>query len=87
MVNPATTTGDVALLPVSLPGLQVAVYWVIAAPPLLRGGEKAMLALPWPAGANPMIGASGGVTSAGVTWTSAEAVLLPATLCAVTEQL
>ena len=55
---------------VMLPGVDVAVYMVIAAPPLLAGAVKATVACPIPAIAGPIVGAPG--TVAGVT--AAEAV-------------
>ncbi len=53
-------------------------------PPSLPGAAKAMLALPLPGVAAPMVGAPG--TVAGVTVAVAEAGPVPALLVAVTEQ-
>jgi hypothetical protein len=54
-------------------------------PPLLAGAVNATAALALPAVAAPIVGAPGGVGTAGVTlFEAAEAVLLPAALVAVT---
>jgi hypothetical protein len=60
----------------------------MVAPPLELGAVKAMLALPLPAVAAPMVGAPGTVTvdETGVTDTEPEAEPVPALLVAVTVQ-
>ena len=59
LVSPVTEIGLAVLLPVidDEPATQVAVYAVIAAPPLLVGAVKAMLAEALPAVAVPIVGA------------------------------
>lgn len=59
MLNPDTVMGDAAPVPVNAP--QVAVYCVIALPPLLSGGVNAMVACPLPGVAAPIAGAPGAV--------------------------
>ena len=58
---------------------------MIADPPLLPGGLKAMLACPAPGDAVPISGAPG--TMAGVTLTVCDGALVPTVLVAVTEQV
>ena len=59
LVRPVTTTGLVAFVPVIPPGLEVAIYPVMASPPVLPGAVKVMLACALPAVAVPMVGADG----------------------------
>lgn len=56
-----TVMGDAAALPLIAPGLQVAVYCVIALPPLLVGGVNAIVAIALPDVATPIAGAPGAV--------------------------
>ena len=71
------------MVPVMFPGLEVAVYDVIAEPPSEAGAVKGTDAWPFPAVAVPMVGASG--TVAGVTELEAAlAALVPTLLVAVT---
>ena len=58
-VNPVMTSGDDAPVAVNPPGVAVAVYPVIAAPPLLAGAVKAIEICPSPAVAVPIVGAGG----------------------------
>jgi hypothetical protein len=44
LVRPVTVTGFVALVPVKPPGLEFAVYPVIAEPPLLAGAVNVTVA-------------------------------------------
>jgi hypothetical protein len=53
--------GVEAQVPVKLPGVELAVYPVIAEPPLEAGAEKAMEAVVFPGVAVPMVGAPGTV--------------------------
>jgi hypothetical protein len=77
----------VAVLEAPLP-VQVAVYPVIAEPPLLVGAVNAMLAEALPAVAAPMVGAAATVAAAaGVTPAVLDAAPVPTTFVAVTEQL
>jgi hypothetical protein len=70
-------------LPVRLPGKEVAVYEVIAEPPLLAGAVKLTVAWVLPGVAVPIVGAPGSV--AGVTlFDAAEAAPVPAALVALT---
>ncbi len=65
------------------PTLEVTVYFVIDAPPLLLGGLKVIVAWPFPAVTVPMVGASG--TVAGITELLVpDEVLVPIALLAVT---
>ena len=65
------------------PGLAVALYCVITAPPLLVGAVKLTLAEALPAVAAPIVGAPG--TFAGVMlFDAADAAPVPAELVAVT---
>jgi hypothetical protein len=80
--SPETVTGEVAPVPVSPPGLQVAVKPVIGLP-FAGPGVKLIVALPLPGAAVPMVGADGTVN--GVTATVPEAGPVPAALVAVTE--
>jgi hypothetical protein len=74
--------GEEAHVPVCPPD-EVAVYDVIAAPPLLAGGVKLTVACALPAVAVPMVGAPG--TVAGVTlFEAADAGPVPTELVAVT---
>ena len=59
LFSPTTVIGELTLLAVIAPGLQVAVNPVIALPPLLAGGVNEMDALELPADTLPMIGAPG----------------------------
>jgi len=75
--------GDVAEVAVMPPGDDVAVYPVIAEPPLLAGAVNATDADPVPAVAVPMVGAP--ATVIGVTLLlAALAALAPTALVAVT---
>jgi hypothetical protein len=65
LVRPVMIIGDPLLVAVSPPTLDVAVYEVMAEPPLFVGGVKVTVAWPLPAVAVPMVGASGVV--AGMT--------------------
>lgn len=58
-VRPVTTQGELAQLPVKLPGTLLAVYWVIDAPPVNAGGVKLIDACAFPAVAVPIVGAPG----------------------------
>jgi hypothetical protein len=70
------------------PPAQVAVYAVIAEPPLLTGAVKTMVAEVLPAVAAPMVGAPGAVAGTnGVTLTALDAMLVPTALVAVTVQM
>ena len=71
-----TVAGENIADPVNAPGLQVAVYPLIGAPPSNAGGVKAMKACMLPGVAAPMVGAPG-TTAKGVTSTGAELVLVP----------
>src|ERR1700689_4029996 len=68
------------------PGLEVTVYWVIAAPPLFAGAVNDTVASPFPRVAVPIVGAPGTVSGAvGVTgFDVADASPVPAPLVAVT---
>jgi hypothetical protein len=82
LVRPVTVHGDEAHVPVCPPD-DVAVYEMIAAPPLLAGGVKLTVACALPAVAVPMVGAPG--TVAGVTlFEAADAGPVPTELVAVT---
>jgi len=62
IVNPETVIGEDAPVPVILPGLDVAVYVVIAALPVSEGAVYATVAVPEPAApavAVPIVGAPG----------------------------
>ena len=59
LVRPATVQGELAQVPVRPPGLLVAVYWVIDAPPVKAGAVKLTEACASPAVAVPMVGAPG----------------------------
>ena len=59
MVRPVTVMGLLAPVPVRPPGLEVAVYPAMAAPPLEPGAVKVTLACVSPAVAVPMVGAPG----------------------------
>jgi hypothetical protein len=58
-VKPVIVTGEEAAVPVKPPGDAVAVYEVIAPPPILDGAVKATEIEAPPAVAVPMVGASG----------------------------
>jgi hypothetical protein len=62
-VSPATVTGDVAPVPVKLPGVDVTVYLVIAALPSDAGAVNATDAAPASRVAVPIVGAPGSVTA------------------------
>jgi hypothetical protein len=65
-VSPVTVIGEELLVPVIPPGLEVAVYCVIAVPPLSAGAEKVIDAsLFVPAVAVPIVGAPGAVFGSG----------------------
>ena len=83
LTRPVKLIGGAPLAEIA-PGLQVAVKAVMALPPLLAGGVKAMLATVLPAVAAPMVGAPGTVN--GVTITAADAAPGPKLLLAVTVQ-
>ena len=59
LVSPVTVHGELAQLPMSPPGFDVAVYDVIVAPPLLAGAVKLTEACVFPAVATPIVGAPG----------------------------
>jgi hypothetical protein len=61
LVNPVTVIGLDEPVPVIPPGLDVTVYDVMVAPPLLTGAVNATEALASPAVAVPMVGAPGTV--------------------------
>ena len=83
LVSPVTVIGLAVPVPVNPPGLDVAVYLVIALPPLLDGVVKDTVACALPAVAVPMVGAPGTVD--GVTLLdAADAVPVPTELVAVT---
>jgi hypothetical protein len=82
LVRPVTMQGDVVQVPEMLE-LEVAVYEVIAEPPLKAGAVKVTVAWVFPAVAVPMAGASG--TSAGITlFEAAEDAPVPTALVALT---
>ena len=78
--RPGTRIGLAAPLPTP-EGAQVAVYWLIGAPPSLAGGVNARIAWPLPGVAEVIAGAPG--TVRGVTDTADETVPPPAELVAV----
>lgn len=85
MVRPVTVIGLVAPVAVIFPGLEITVYPVITAPPLIPGGEKVMLACWLPLVAAPIVGAPGNTAFTGVTlFDAAEGALTPRMLVAVT---
>ena len=57
LVSPVTVHGELEHVPVSPPGLDVAVYDVIVAPPSLDGAVKVTEACVFPAVATPIVGA------------------------------
>jgi hypothetical protein len=59
--SPETVIGEAAAVPVMLPGVEVAIYEVIAALPELLGAEKVTDAVASPAVAVPIVGAPGTV--------------------------
>jgi hypothetical protein len=59
LVNPVTVIGEDDPVPVIPPGLDVAVYPVIAALPIFEGAVKVTVASVLPAVAVPIVGASG----------------------------
>jgi hypothetical protein len=61
LVSYVTVIGLVVPVPVNPPGLEVAVYPVIAEPPLLAGAVNVTVACPFPAVAVPIVGAPGTV--------------------------
>jgi hypothetical protein len=82
LARPATVQGEVAHVPVCPPE-DVAVYDVIAEPPLLAGGVKLTVACVLPRVAVPIVGAPG--TVAGVTlFEAAEGAPVPTAFVAVT---
>lgn len=83
LARPDTVIGEADPVAVIPPGLAVAVYAVIAVPPLFAGALNITVALAFPAMAVTPVGAPG--TVAGVTpFELAEAGLVPAALVAVT---
>ena len=83
LLNPLTTIGEEAPVAVMFPGLDVTVYPVIGAPPVLAGAVNATLACAFPPVATPIVGAPG--TVAGVTlFDAAEAVPVPTAFVALT---
>ena len=82
LLSPVTLIGEPAPDTAIAPGLQVAVNPVIALPPLLAGGVKAMLTAALPTVAVPMVGAPG--TVRGVTFTPADGAPVPTALIAET---
>jgi hypothetical protein len=83
LVRPVTVIGDPAALALMPPGLDVAVYAVIAAPPFDTGAPKLTVACVLPAVADTEVGAPG--TVRGVTlFDGAEGALTPAMFVAVT---
>jgi hypothetical protein len=88
LVRPVTVieAHGAAHVPVKPPGEDVAVYDVIAEPPLLAGAANVTLACAFPAVAVPMVGAPGIV--AGVTlFDAADAGPVPSALVAVTAKV
>ena len=86
LVRPVTVNGLPAPFADILPGFEVAVYPVIALPPVSPGGENVIVAWPLAAVAVPIVGAPGG--SAGVTvLDAADAKLVPIAFVAVTVKL
>jgi len=79
--RPDTVIGEAAPVPVRPPGLQVAVYPVIAEPPFEAGGVKLMEAWLLPGVAEPMVGAPGTVAAIVI---EKFCVAVPAELVAVT---
>jgi hypothetical protein len=61
LVRPVTVIGELAPVPVKLPGELVTVYPVIADPPSLAGAVKVTDAVVFPAVAVPIVGAPGTV--------------------------
>ena len=59
MVKPVTLIGELAPVPVKPPGLDVTVYPVTLAPPVLAGAVKLTDAVVSPAVALPILGAPG----------------------------
>jgi hypothetical protein len=86
LVSPVTTIGLPLLLAVRLPGDEVTVYDVIAAPPFDTGGVKVITAKPLPAVALIPVGAPGATaTKVGVAALDGlEGWLAPIALVAVT---
>ena len=84
-VRPVIVIGEVPPVAV-IPVFEVTVYEVIADPPLLDGAVNETVALPFPATAETLVGASGAF--AGVMLLLAvEAVLVPTPLTATTVKL
>jgi hypothetical protein len=82
-VKPVTQIGPFAPVPVNPPGLEVTVYNVMIAPPLLRGAVNETIAAPSDDVAFTTVGALGAL--AGVTAAdAADAAPVPAALFAVT---
>ena len=83
MVNPVTVADVLAVVAVKLPGEDVTVYWVIAAPPFDAGAVHETSASVLPPVADTPVGAPG--TVAGVTvLETVEAEPVPTLLVAVT---
>jgi hypothetical protein len=84
-VRPSTVmeVHGAAHVPVKPPGEDIAVYDVIAEPPLLAGAVKATLACALPAVAVPMVGAPG-IVAGVVLFDAADAGPVPSALVAVT---
>ena len=84
--SPVTVIGLAVPVPVKPPGLEVAVYPVMAEPPSLAGAVNATEACAFPAATVPIVGAPGTVeVGAGVTEFEAElAGLVPLALVAIT---
>jgi hypothetical protein len=83
LVSPVTVIGLVEPVPVILPGVEVAVYPVIADPPLLAGAVNVTIACALPAVAIPIVGVPG--TVEGVTeFEAALAGLFPLAFVAIT---
>ena len=73
LVRPVTTQGELAQVPVKPPGLLVAVYAVIVAPPVNAGGVKLTDACASPAVAVPMVGAPGTTAATVNVWDTVDA--------------
>lgn len=90
MVSPVTTIGVLApFTGRTSAGLTVTVYCVIAVPPVLVGGVKAMLAWLSPAIAFPIVGAlgtTGFTTKVWLTWEAASVLPLPAWLALTVQE-
>jgi hypothetical protein len=83
LTSPVMVIGEPVLNPLNPPVFDVAVYVVIADPPLLAGAVNVIVAEPFPAVAETAVGASGTVT--GVTeFDAVDDALVPIELVAVT---